>query len=486
MLHYKNSATLKFQSFIRTVAALTLITLFWGCNAQQNTAQSSSAPKISIEVPDAAVGTVYLIGSYADRRFRLDSAIVAAGQAAVFQNNVPYPAGFYVAYYPDQTAVQFLLDGDQEFTIKTEKGNLIEAAQVQGSKVNELLYQSLQFEASQQVKFDELKVRLQSQTPGTPEYLAAQTEQNELAAQRKKFLDDLFTANPDNLFTSFKQAGQNPELRTDLVMADGKPDNDAQVKAYREEFWDNVNFADTSLMYTPVINNKLTRYITQLTPQNAAAIIESADNLMQRVMNHPKYYQFFANWIVLKYEPGETNLMDGEAVYVHMINKYFTKEKAIWADSMTVYGLQQRAGEMAQSLTGQPGPNITVPDVNGNPKTLYDLKAPYLIVYMYNPTCEHCIAETPKLVSFVRTRSDIEVFAVALDTEAAEWKTFIQKFGIQDWTNVYDPSNRSIYKTYFVDHTPELYLLNPERKIIGKNLKAGQVAEVIARDQRGE
>jgi peroxiredoxin len=176
--------------------------------------------------------------------------------------------------------------------------------------------------------------------------------------------------------------------------------------------------------------------------------------------------------------------MDGEAVYVHMINKYFTKEKAIWTDSMTVYGLQQRAGEMAQSLTGQPGPNITVPDVDGNPKTLYDLKAPYLIVYMYNPTCEHCIEETPKLVNFLRGRNDVEVFAVALDTEVAPWKKFIQDFGTQNWTNVYDPSNRSIYKTYFVDHTPELYLLNADRKIIGKNLKASQIEEVINRDKQ--
>ncbi|MEL6355735.1 MAG: TlpA disulfide reductase family protein, partial [Bacteroidota bacterium] len=114
-----------------------------------------------------------------------------------------------------------------------------------------------------------------------------------------------------------------------------------------------------------------------------------------------------------------------------------------------------------------------------------DEKAPYVIVYMYNPTCEHCIEETPKLLNLVRSRNDIGVYAIAIDTEPEPWQRFVQQFGIQSWTNVYDPTNRSIYKTYYVDHTPELYLLNPDRIIIGKNLKPAQVAEVIQRDQEG-
>ena len=52
------------------------------------------------------------------------------------------------------------------------------------------------------------------------------------------------------------------------------------------------------------------------------------------------------------------------------------------------------------------------------------------------------------------------------------------------WTNVYDPSNRAIYKTYFVNVTPEVYILGPDRKIIAKNLNVSQINEVIQRDQQ--
>ena len=50
---------------------------------------------------------------------------------------------------------------------------------------------------------------------------------------------------------------------------------------------------------------------------------------------------------------------------------------------------------------------------------------------------------------------------------------------MQDFINVFDPTNRSIYARYFVDKTPEMYVLDRDRKIIGKNLKTFQVEELI-------
>jgi peroxiredoxin len=163
-----------------------------------------------------------------------------------------------------------------------------------------------------------------------------------------------------------------------------------------------------------------------------------------------------------------------------MIQNYFTKERAFWSDSMTVYGLQQRADQMAYSLVGQQGPDITVPGLDGKPKRLYDLKKPYIAVFMFNPECEHCIEETPKLIqAYKGLKNELDIYAIALDTEDAKWKAFVKQYGLGDFTNVYDPTNRSIFKTYYVDNTPELYLLGPDRKIVSKNLKVEQLAQAI-------
>ena len=117
-------------------------------------------------------------------------------------------------------------------------------------------------------------------------------------------------------------------------------------------------------------------------------------------------------------------------------------------------------------------------------KSIYDMTAPYIIVYMYNPDCEHCQEQTPKLVRFYNEwkNKGVDVYAIAIDTDDQPWKDYIAKTGMT-FTNVHDPTNRSIYAKYYVDQTPELYVLNPDRIIIGKNLKVNQVETIINRDK---
>jgi peroxiredoxin len=176
--------------------------------------------------------------------------------------------------------------------------------------------------------------------------------------------------------------------------------------------------------------------------------------------------------------------MDPEKLFVHIVKDYFTRDRAFWADSMEVYALQQRAGEMAQSLVGLKGPDVISKDQFGNTKSIYEKSADYIVVYMYNPTCEHCMKETPLLVEWYNKNKNkgMDVFAIAIDTDENEWKDYIEK-NQMNFTNVFDPTNESIYARYYVNVTPEIYVLNKERKIIAKNLKVFQIDEVIATDK---
>ncbi len=436
------------------------------------------SPNIRVTLNGASPEGCLLIGQFAEQQYKVDDGRTE-GNTVVFQREEPYKPGHYYAYFTDGSAVQMLIDEDQTFTIEGDKAGAISGMKITGSTDNELLYETLAFEAGMAPEFRLVTEALGKTTPGSPEYQAYEAQRAELVDKREAFQDERFTQYPNSLFTAFKRAGRNPRLR-DIRNANGTLDEQAQVEGFREDFWNDVNFADVRLLNTPVIFNKLKRYMTELTPQNATAIINSADQLLAKVLPHPEYYKFIANWITLQYEPGKTTVMDGAAIHVHMIKNYFTRERAFWSDSMTVFGLQQRADQMAYSLVGQQGPDITVPGIDGEPKRLYDLKKPYIAVYMFNPECEHCIEQTPKLVqAYQSLKSELDVYAIALDTDATKWKNFVNQYGLQQFTNVFDPTNRSIFKTYYVDNTPELYLLGPDRKIVSKNLKVAQLAQAI-------
>lgn len=446
---------------------------------------STESPRISIEVAGMEPGWSYLIGTFADQQYRVDSTLVDNEGRMIFQREEPYPAGLYYIWLPDKLALQVLVDEDQNFSLKTQKGDLVAAMKVEGSVDNELLYRNLKYEAQYSASATSLSARMKELAPDSPPYQEAKAELDQLIATRKAHLEEIFTQYPDAFYTQYKKAGQNPDVR-EVFKTDGTLDSAFQLYLYRIDFWKDVDFSDERLLHTPVIANKLQRYIKTLTVQHPDSINAAAKFLVDQVLDYPEYYKFFVNWIALQYQPTKSNLMDSEAVFVFMVENYFTQERAFWSDSLQTWAIRKRASEMAASLVGRQAPDVRSQGPDGQYYSIYEIKAPYVIVFMYNPTCDHCIEETPKLARFYQEWKDkgVEVFAIALDTEDNEWKDFIARNGM-NWINVFDPTNRSIYGKYWVDITPEIYVLNPERKIIGKNLKVYQIEEIIRRDQKG-
>lgn len=443
------------------------------------------SPDIQIQIQGAPAGMAYLIGSFTGQNYRADSTQIDAAGSFRFQRQEPYKPGLYYVFYTNSSAFQMMVDADQKFSMSADAADLVGSMQVEGSLDNELLYKNLKFEAEMQPKFQSAARKMQGLPESSPQYRQGKAEQDALLAQRKAHLQEIFDSYPGALFTKFKTAGQNPDVR-DIRKPDGSIDTTAQVYAYRTEFWDNVDFNDERLLYTPVIFNKLKRYMKELTPQHPDSLNKAASFLVDKVLEYPEYFKFFANWIVLQYEPTKTELMDPEAVFVHMAQNYFTYDRAFWSDSAEVYAIQLRANEMAGSLVGHKAPDVTAAGPDGMMHSLYDIKAPYIVVYMFNPDCEHCQEQSPKLVQFQKQwrNQGVEVFAIGVDTTPEEWKAYIKKVGMDAFAaNVFDPTNRAIYGKYYVDITPEIYVLNPGRTIIAKNLKVHQIGEVVERDR---
>ena len=432
---------------------------------------------IKIDIEGLAPGNYKMIGFYAEGHFLADSVTVRNDGAIRIKKNEGYPQGLYYLTFGEGKYLQLILGEDQKFSATGNLANIGNSVKFSGSLENQKFYETMAFEKDFSSRHTGLVRNLEKIDKESFRYDEQITKKKNLEQERIDYLDKLFNEHPNLLFTKFKKAGQNPIVRDDVP-------EDQKVYYFRKEFWDNVDFSDPRLIRTPVIINKLKRYMKELTAQNQDSVYASAKMLVDKTLAYPEYFKFFANWIVIQYEPTKTTLMDPEFVFVNMARSYFTQDKAFWSDSMEVYAIQQRAHEMGQSLVGQKAQNVISTDQNGNTKELFKLTADYLIVYMYNPTCEHCMEETPKLVEWYHKNknNNMDVFAIAIDTNDGEWKDYIKKNNMV-FHNVYDPSNRSIYAKFYVDITPEIYVLNKDRTIIGKNLKVNQIDIIINRDK---
>ena len=424
-----------------------------------------------------------MVGMLGEQNYLADSAMVDARGHFTLRREHPLAAGFYTFLLPGNKNFSILIDQEQHFTLRTKANDIYPSMKVEGAIDPDLFFQNVVFQSAQDPVLLQMNKIIRSAPPGSPEYEQAKTRQDQLLAERKAHLDGIFNTYPNSFFTKFKIAGQNPEL-PDIRKPNGDIDTVAQVVEYRKHFWDGVDFNDDRLLHTPVVVNKLKRYIKELTPQRPDSIIAVSDELIRRVIPTKEYFKFFSNWIALQYENGRTTVMDGEAVYVHIIQEFFTPELAFWDKPENIEKLRKHAWEMEASTLGRKGPDVVAMDVNGVEKSIYGIKAPIIVIFMFSPHCEHCQEQAPELERIYRKWKDkgVDFFGIGVNTETEEWRAFVKKSF--SFTNVYDPTNRAIYAKYFVDNTPELYVLDKDRTIIAKNLHADQLETIFEREFR--
>lgn len=428
-------------------------------------------------------GKIKLVGVYGDQNFLADSTVVDGSGHFSLRRKSPLASGFYYFLMPNGKNFAVLLDDhEQFFTLRTDAKDFVGTMKVEGCLNTELLYRNFQFQAVQDAELNQLANILKTAPLASTEYRQAKERQEVLVAERKKHLEELYKTYPNSFFTKFKIAGQNPDI-IEYKKANGDIDTVRQVASYRGRFWDGVDFSDERLLRTPVIANKLRRYVKEMIPQHPDSLIAVVDPFIRKVLPYKPYFKYFSNWIALQYENTKTTVMDGEAVYVHIINQFFTPELAFWDKPENLEKLRKHAWEMEASLMGRKGPDVVAKNQFGQDKRLYDIQSPLIVVFMFSPTCEHCQKEAAEVERIYRKWKDkgVDFYGIAVNTTDSEWKNFIKEQNFT-FTNVFDPTNRAIYAKYYVDITPEMYLLNKDRIIVAKNLHANQLEQMFEKE----
>jgi peroxiredoxin len=450
---------------------------------KSNTTLVADSCVIEVFATNLGAAKVRLVGTYGDQNYLADSTLSDASGHFVLRRQKPLLSGYYYFLTSSGKNFAFLLDDNEQFiTMRLDITNTLGTLEVTGSKSTELFYQNLRYQATQDPELSKIGEALKTAAPGTPDFVKAKARQDEIIKDRKKNIEETAKQYPKALYSKFKLAGQNPDF-IEFRKPNGTIDTLRQVVSYRSRFWDGVDFTDERLLRTPVIVNKLRRYIKELTPQNPDSIISVADPLIKRVLPHKPYFTFFANWIAGQYENTKTTVMDGEAVFVHIIKNYFTPQYATWDTPENLDKLQKKVSEMEASLLNRKGPDVRAKDQNGIERSIYEKTAPIIVVFMFSPDCEHCQKDADEIQRIYAAWKDkgVDFYGISVNTTDAEWKKFIadHKF---TFTNVFDPTNRAIYGKYYVDITPELYILNKDRTIVAKNLHANQLEEIFNRE----
>ena len=173
--------------------------------------------------------------------------------------------------------------------------------------------------------------------------------------------------------------------------------------------------------------------------------------------------------------------MGMDAVFVHMVNKYYTKDQAYWLDDAALYKIQERAKQLDPILIGKKARNIVLNDTSGHVQSMYKIKDSWTVLFFWDPDCGHCKKSMPKLIEFYNEwhSKGVEIYAVCNETEIEKWKTFIKENNLK-WINVADPALHDNFRYDFdVATTPQIFVLDKNKIIRAKKIDAEQLGEFI-------
>ncbi len=142
---------------------------------------------------------------------------------------------------------------------------------------------------------------------------------------------------------------------------------------------------------------------------------------------------------------------------------------------MRMQAEQEMSAQQGGLNIGDIAPNIVMETPEGEVKSLHDLRGKYVLLDFWAAWCRPCRMENPNILAdYNKYKSDnFTIFQVSLDKTHADWVKGIQDDNLSQWTHVSDLQywNNEAARMYGVQSIPASFLLDPEGKIIAKNLR---------------
>jgi thiol-disulfide isomerase/thioredoxin len=458
--------------------------------------------EFKVRIKNLANKEIILGHHFADKLYPDDTLKLDNSGYGILKGNTKFAEGIYFFMTPSHSMFDFFMTNKQRFSIETDTLNLFDKLKFENSPENSGALEYRRYMVAAQKESADLREKKKNMSDSS-EIKNINARLDKISTEFKTKTFQLIANQKDNFVGHFIKAMQDIVLPEPPKDVNGKVlDSLFQYNYYRIHFFDNFGLKDKRLLRTPIYDEKIKRYLEKVILQIPDTINHECDKLLKLVENDEEIFRYMLITLFNNY--ATSPIMGFDAVYVHLAEDWYIP-KATFSDTAFIRKTKENITKLKPLLLGKPAPNLRmlwVPSehfiqaktdtvAQNNPHygsfiDIYQIQAKYTILAFWESDCSHCKKIIPELYEVYQKLKPkgVEVMAIHMlggIEGKKKWISFVNEHEMYDWINVWNPYDFTYKKIYDVITTPTIFILDKDKKIIGKKLDPNQIEEFLNR-----
>ena len=223
--------------------------------------------------------------------------------------------------------------------------------------------------------------------------------------------------------------------------------------AQNAHFWDGIEDFDGPTDENPILAAQIDFYFDKMVAPLPDSITLEISRLIEKTENNTDLRDFILWHLLERYRYPE--YMSQDQVFVWLYDQYFSQLEIKDLNETNLALIQEKAERLRQLALFNVAPDIKL----GDSIDLQSIESNFTVLFFYDHDCDLCQQEMQDLDSVVAQHPEITKLAIDMNTD--------------------DVQVDVLYDLYDIETTPLIYVLDRDKRIIAKKIRARQIPLMI-------
>ena len=223
--------------------------------------------------------------------------------------------------------------------------------------------------------------------------------------------------------------------------------------AQNAHFWDGIEDFDGPTDENPILAAQIDFYFDKMVAPPPDSITLEISRLIDKTENNTDLRDFILWHLLERYRYPE--YMSQDQVFVWLYDQYFSQLEIKDLNETNLALIQEKAERLRRLALFNVAPGIKL----GDSIDLQSIENNFTVLFFYDHDCDLCQQEMQDLDSVVAQHPEITKLAIDMNTD--------------------DVQVDVLYDLYDIETTPLIYVLDRDKRIIAKKIRARQIPLMI-------